>query len=889
MPLKPGSRVGAYEIVTHLGGGGMGLVYQVRDTRLDRFAALKFLPPALTRDETAKQRFVQEAKAASALDHANICTIYDIGETDDGELYLVMAFYEGETLKQHIGRGPLPIDDALDIAIEVAQGLAKAHSSGIVHRDIKPANLMLTSDAQIKIVDFGLAKLVGHTGITQTGTTLGTVSYMSPEQVRGEEVDGRSDLWSLGVVLYEMMCGQLPFKGDSAAVVSTAILQQDPQPLTALRTGVPMELERVVNRLLAKDAKDRYQTAADILSELRLLRRKSDDELATMGMPSRAAAPGKSSHWRRWVVPGLLLAATGLAGYWLGSDRPSGDVTFELANPVQVTTSLGIESQPDWSPDGQTIAYSANRSIGTFGGGGDILVKQVGGGPPVNVTDEKGNDQYPVWSPNGRQIAFSSSREGGGYFVVPALGGAVRKIRAYAAVGFMANTQGKPQWSADGSQLAVVVYDATGSPQLEIVSLDTNASRQLPLPGKGIRRYQLAWSPDGQHFAYVAGSSPTDDVNQLWALRLADQEAHPITDGRTVVWSPSWSSDGRSLYFVSNQGGGLDLWRQSIAPDGTPKGAAEAVTTGAGIRKEMAFSRDGKRFAYTRGGTIENVWRVPIQENDPATWEEAEQLTFDSAYIQFLEVSSDGERLLLSSDRTGNFELWTVPVAGGDMLQLTTDPTPDWLARWSPDERHIAFYAYRSGNRDVWVMPVEGGPARQLTTHEARDANPAWSPDGSRIAFSSERSGNRDLWVVAAEGGTPQQLTREPGYDEQPRYSPDGDRLAFVSSRAARDLSVWVMPAEGGEPEVLSGNDAYFPMWSADGSDVYFIRRRRATGDIWRVSVRDRRERQMTALAGRAGGIGTYGLAVDAHYIYFTWREDLGDIWVMDVIESSSR
>ncbi len=470
--------------------------------------------------ELRGQRFIQEAKAASALDHSNICTIYDIGETDDGQLYLVMAYYEGETLKQRIGRGPLPIDDALDVAIEVAQGLAKAHSSGIIHRDIKPANLMLTSEGQVKIVDFGLAKLVGHTGITQTGTTLGTVSYMSPEQVRGEEVDARSDLWSLGVVLYEMVCGQLPFKGDSAPVVSTAILQQDPQPLTALRTGVPMELERVVNRLLAKDAKDRYQTAADILSELRLLRWNSEDELATMGMPSRAAASGESSNWRRWVVPGLLLVATGLAGYWLGSDRPSGDVTFELTNPVQVTTSLGIESQPDWSPDGQTIAYSANRSIGAFGGSGDILVKQVGGGPPVNVTDVQGNDQYPVWSPNGRQIAFSSSREGGGYFVVPALGGAVRKIRAISDSGPVANAAGKPQWSADESQLAVVVYDATGRPALEIVTLETNASRRLPLPGNGIRRYQLAWSPDGQHFAYVSGSSLNDDVNQLWLLRV---------------------------------------------------------------------------------------------------------------------------------------------------------------------------------------------------------------------------------------------------------------------------------------------------------------------------------------------------------------------------------
>ena len=606
-------------------------------------------------------------------------------------------------------------------------------------------------------------------------------------------------------------------------------------------------------------------------------------------MPARAAAPGESSRWRRFIVLGFLLAATGTAGYWLGADRRSANVAFELANPVQVTTSLGIEGAPDWSPDGQTIAYSGNWSVSAFGGSGDIFVKQVGGGPPVNVTGEEGNDQFPVWSPNGRQIAFFSSRGGGGYFVVPALGGAVRKIRAISDSGPVANAVGRPQWSADGSELAVVVYDATGRPELEIVTVETNASRRLPLPGKGIRRFQLAWSPDEQYFAYVSGTSLNDDVTQLWLLRVASQEAHPLTDGRTVVWSPSWSSDGLSLYFVSNQGGGLDLWRQPFAPDGTPDGAAEVVTTGAGIRKEIAFSRDGKRFAYARGRTVENVWRVPIQDNVPASWAEAEQLTFDSAYIQFLEVSADGERLLLSSDRTGNFELWTVPVAGGDMLQLTMDPTPDWLARWSPDERHIAFYAYRSGNRDIWVMPVEGGPARQLTTHEARDAFPSWSPDGNRIVFGSERSGNRDVWVMDVEGGAARQLTRHPGYDDWPRYSPDGDWLAFVSTRASPDLNIWIRPSEGGEPEVLTGTDTFFPVWSADGSQVYFIRRGGGTDDIWRVSLRDRSKRQMTALAGRAGAIGSYGLAIDAQYIYFTWREDLGDIWVMDVLESSSR
>ena len=293
MALATGTRLGQYEIVKPIGAGGMGEVYAARDTRLERTVALKLLPPLLTRDETAKARFIQEAKAASGLDHPNICTIYDIGEAEDGQLYLAMAHYGGGTLMEKIERGPLALDEALDIAVQVAHGLAKAHASGITHRDIKPANIMLTTDGIVKVVDFGLAKLAGNSGLTETGTTLGTVAYMPPEQLVGGDVDPRADIWSLGVVLYEMVTGQRPFMGEHQLVIANAIQQQTPKALTSIRSGVPLDLERVVGRMLAKVVADRYQTSVDLLSELRLARR---DTAAMSAASGSVTGPGDSTH-----------------------------------------------------------------------------------------------------------------------------------------------------------------------------------------------------------------------------------------------------------------------------------------------------------------------------------------------------------------------------------------------------------------------------------------------------------------------------------------------------------------------------------------------------------------------------------------------------------------
>ena len=302
-----GRTVSHYRITRKLGAGGMGVVYEAVDTNLDRTVALKFLPPEYTTDPQAKARFVHEAKAASALDHVNVCTVYEIGETDDGQMFLAMACYQGETLKERIARGPLPLDEAMDITRQVADGLAKAHEREIVHRDIKPANLFLTSDGLVKILDFGLAKLEGQTKITRTGTTLGTASYMSPEQARGEETDHRSDLWCLGVVLYEMVTGRVPFPGENGQAVIHGIMTADPLPVTAVRTGIPLELERIIGKCLAKDPRERYQHADELLADLRHLKRHSDQGTAE----TVALYPTTRSRSRRW--PWLLGSLGALA------------------------------------------------------------------------------------------------------------------------------------------------------------------------------------------------------------------------------------------------------------------------------------------------------------------------------------------------------------------------------------------------------------------------------------------------------------------------------------------------------------------------------------------------------------------------------------------------
>ena len=779
-----GQTISHYEVLEPLGAGGMGVVYRGRDLNLNRFVALKFLAPELTRNDSAKRRFIQEAQAASALDHSNICTIHEIAETPDGQSFIVMTCYEGETLKERLERGPLKLEDALDIAMGIGAALAAAHDSGIVHRDIKPANVMVTRRGEVKVVDFGLATLIGELGVTRTrptqpGVIVGTVAYMSPEQALGDAVDERTDIWALGVVLYEMVSGRRPFDGGQPASTLHAVAHVHPAPLTSLRTGVPIDLDRIVMRALAKSPPDRYQSAADLVSELTQLRHASD-RAARVATPAPAARPRRWT-WRRAGALLVSLVTLGAsAAYLVRSRHPDRVPTF--ANLVQVTSAIGVEDHPAWSPDGRTLAYEAGGSgSASSGGNWDIWVMQVGGGAAINRTaDHHGDDRFPVWSPDGRQIAFWSGRDGGGCFVMPALAGAPRKI---ATSSRLSSDASRPQWSSDGTKLACITasFGAPDDVAVNIVSLGSGEANTIALPGHGFR-YDLAWSADGRFFAYVISDGGlTADVSQLMVVRAGDEKAVAVTDGRTQVRGPFWSADGRWLYYVTNREGSMDIWRQSLARDGALAGSPIRVTTGLEVR-QATFSADGAKLAYAKGREVANVWSVPVRSDRPATWADARQVTFDHARIAYLDLSPDGRTLAVSSDRSGNLDLWVMPADGGEMRPITTDPTPDWAPKWSPDGKQLAFYAYRTGNRDVWVLPLDGGPARQLTRDPAADMFPRWSADGREIVFGSgRRPPGVSVWSVPAIGG-------EERADRQPSFIVGRRETRLVSGRTVARL-----------------------------------------------------------------------------------------------------
>jgi len=871
-----GRTLAHYKIQEKIGSGGMGDVYLAEDTKLDRKVALKVLPPELADDEERRARFQREAKAIAALDHPNIVQVFSV-EDAEGTHFITMQLVHGKTLTELLPKNGFTLSKFFEIAIPLADGVAAAHREGIAHRDLKPDNIMLSDDGRVKVLDFGLAK--SATGLvasdaesaapteakTAEGVIVGTLQYMSPEQAQGKAVDERSDIFSLGVVLYEMLTGRRPFRGENPTEILSSIIKDSPKSTSELEPSIPRDLSKLVRRCLAKHPDRRLQSALDLRNELEETKQDVDSGVAFADVQPRRLRTSR----RMLLLAGALIAIAAVASFiWFAKSRePSGP---RLSNAVLVTSGGGVEDWPTWSPDGGRIAYHSDQD-----GNPDIWVTQVSGGPPVNLTsDNELWDLRPAWSPDGSLIAFASlARDGAGCYVQSALGGDTPRLVVPGG--------NVPVWSPDGKELACVAYDETRRRVLRIVDIDLSEARDVELPGRSSNRPEASWSPGGRYVAYVDSASARAEVTRLHVVRLADGAVSSLTDGLANDRHPQWSEDGRTLFFVSNRGGAMDLWRQPLTDGWKPSGAPSAMTSGVGMRSAR-FSPDGSKLAYSRGAQVANIWRVPILEDDLATWGEAEQLTFDAAFIEFIDVSADGRRLVFSSDRAGNQDLWLMSLDGRETRQLTTDPTPDWAPLFSPDEQSIAYYAYRSGNRDVWVKPVAGGPARQVTVHESSDMRPTWSPDGTQLAFYSSRSGTNTAWVIPAEGGAARQLMERSS--NFPLWSADGSST-FVSVVVDGRRDIWRVPAQGGESEGVIENTRELTIRSRDGRGLYFSRRDEDGFHVWHLSLPDRSEQRMTALIGKRGRIGPYGLASDDEYLYFTWEEDVGDIWVMDVAQ----
>jgi Tol biopolymer transport system component/tRNA A-37 threonylcarbamoyl transferase component Bud32 len=862
-----------YRIIEQLGAGGMGVVYKAEDTKLKRTVALKFLPPELTRDPEAKARFIREAQAASALQHHNICTIHDIDETPEGQLFIVMDCYEGQTLKDIIvgahhdaPNHPIPKHKVISIAIQIAEGLAKAHEKGIVHRDIKPANIFVTQDGVVKILDFGLAKLAGQAQLTKDSSTLGTVAYMSPEQLSGKEIDQRTDIWSLGVVLHEMITGTLPFPGDYEQAIIYAILNEEPKSFES----IPAELQDVVGKALHKNPDERYSNGENFLAELKSL------QMQTETFSKKSGFPKVRSRLLWYALAALLPLLLIFIIYWLtGSES---EVEFRIKHTHPLTTTPGLEQDPAWSPEGTRIAYASDES-----GNMDVWVRQIAAGQKLNLTkDYTGYDGKPAWSPNGEWIAFVSQRDGGGIFLISALGGIPKRILSLSFAPSLSNFGAIPSvnWSPDGSELA---YSNAGI--LYTIPVSGGMSVPIPLPPSGlVSGYsEPVWSFNGERTAYTNNVATGVSTSQIWSVKYDGTDPVPLTEEKNFDYNPVWSPNGKQLFFISDRGGSRDIWWIPVDGRGKPTANARPLTAGVGVGS-IILSKDGTKLIYTKMVECANIWSIPLISGRTLSLDDAVMITSENQYIELIYVSPDKDWIAFDSNRSGNTDIWVMRKNGSGLRQLTTNTAHDWVGPWSPDGSHIAFHSLRYGNRDLFVMPVSGGAVKRLTNHPAEDFIQDWSPDGKQIAFTSNRSGNMDVWTIPSMGGKPQQLTFHEAREWAMRWSPDGKSFVFNSTRTGHE-ELFLMPADGGEPVQLT-HEEWLEVspgsWSSDGQTIYAWGHSNQGTNLWAVSVKDGVAHPLMDFRGSLKE-PIAGSSSDGERLYFTLWECKGDIWMAEL------
>jgi eukaryotic-like serine/threonine-protein kinase len=880
-----GRTIGPYKITGTLGMGGMGEVYLAEDSRLGRQVALKLLPAYLTQDPERVRRFKQEARAASALNHPNVATIYEIGEAE-GTSYIAMEHVEGQTLDVKMRGQPLEATEIGDLGIQIADALDGAHAKEITHRDIKPANIMVTARGQVKVLDFGLAKMTrpGEEPVassistlvrTEPGRVLGTIQYMSPEQALGRQVDHRTDLFSLGVVLYEMATGRRPFTGTTASETMDRIIHAQPDAIARFNYSVPAELERIIRKCLEKDPERRYQSARELVVDLKNLKRESEPGAAAY----EGVAPQRQRHLRRFIFAALALAVIVVIAFTVWKTQTGRGPTGATGalRTVQITTWPGLDIYPALSPDGNSIAYSSDH-----GGSFEIYVKPLTpGAREIQLTSDGDQNFEPAWSPDGKLIAYYSKNRGG-IWRVPASGGVAYQLTEFGS---------RPAWSPDGALIAFQSYPLTDldaisvgvTPPSTLWVVSSQSGEPTPITQVGNPpggHGAPAWSPDGKRIAFVAYDGAKAGI---WSASARGGDLRRMGPDSKWVYDPIYSPDGKNIYYGAvSELGNFVLFKLRLIP--TSDEPVEIADTGSVRIKHLTISADGRKIAYSAPTMAGNLWSVPISPSSGGATGAPAPLTQEASYRKGLPLfSPDGKRIAYVEFRGGsNEDIWVVDADGKNPTQLSTNPANNWAPSWFPEGDRLAFQSNRQGKDGIWSIAPKSGREKLLVDPGQAIGFPRLSPDGKQIAFNSSKSGTLNIWTVPTEGGPPKQLTFDKESMGFPSWSPDGKFIALNLKRG-EDTHVAIIPSSGGTPTQLTHDrgQSWPHSWSPEGDKIAFAGFRDGFWNVWWVSRNGGTQKRITNFSKLNEYVRYPAWSPLGNQIVFEYAETKSNIWTM--------